>query len=292
MFVPIKIGDLVKPIAVEKYRGSEANRSVIAVMSTQANAAGIHFSPGMGYFYCFRGRCCQELGLAQLRYVIPIFEYTVLETNPKTHVPTKWGSPMVSKYLALGKDAYEADLLVKHELNGDITKSDLLVSCTDDTYQKLKFEVIGACQWRARKESIPEAQELAKEYRSLIGLSVARTLSEAQFDDFMAQPRDPKQGNQNQRKAPPVRQSLPPSRPAAAVPAPPAARSDEFALEAPAKTTVAAGEPPSGMGVDELLDTPAVSAPPTVSNLASATVPAADMDFVDLLDPSVPEAKA
>lgn len=286
MFVPISIGDLVKPIAVEKFRGSEGTREVVAVMSTKVNAAGIHFSPGMGYFYCFKGRCCQELGLAQLRYVIPLICYTVQETHPKTQVPTKWGSPMVAKYLALGKDAYESDLLVKHQLQGDITKFDLLVSCVDDQYQKLKFEVMGPCQWRTRKESIPEVQELAKEYRSLIGLSVARTLSEAQFDDFMSQPpRDPKPGSQNQRKSQPVRQSLPAARQVAAPPV------DEFALEESPKAVVAAGEHPKGMGVDELLDGPANSAAPTVSNVASAAVPASELDFADLLDPSVPEVK-
>lgn len=171
----VKFGDLLKPIAIERYRGSVKSPDIGSVISKNIQVSTMHFVEGMGYIYCFGGDCCRDEGLPQVRYVLPFLVYTI-----ENAVQLKYGTPVFLKYLSLGKEAYQL-LILKDAVSKDLTHKDMYVSCSDESYQKLSFEIIGGSKWRENSEILAEVKSLFSEYQSLIGGSLARTLTEESY---------------------------------------------------------------------------------------------------------------
>lgn len=92
---------------------------------------------GLGYFHCFDGSCCKDHGLADEQLAVPIAIYT---GNMQ-----QYGEPITFAYLPVKFNRYQ-DLINLEQCNGDILNYDILVNCTDATYQKLSFTAIHANQ--------------------------------------------------------------------------------------------------------------------------------------------------
>lgn len=173
--VPLKLGDTIKPIAVERYKASKNQKDVISILTPNIQAAHMHFTKGIGGYYCFEGACCHMEGLPTTRYIIPIVKYSMIDMAKFVY-----GLPVFVQYFSVAKDRYD-EILTKNRLNKDITSVDLLVSCTDEAYQKITLDVMGPCLWRQDPNIKKEVKDLYQEYNNLVGVSVARTIDESTF---------------------------------------------------------------------------------------------------------------
>lgn len=183
--IPVKLGQVVKPVGVERYKGVTNGKDVCCILSRDIAVSNQHYHPEMGYFYCWSGVCCEKLGRPQQRMVLPLLQYTV------TKWPMEYGAPFVIKYWLLGKDLYENDVKVKDELSGGkITGMDLTITCTDEKYQKVKVETMGPARWRTKPEWADAVKKQFTDYGSLVEMSVARNLTPEQFLQLLtAEPR-------------------------------------------------------------------------------------------------------
>lgn len=176
-FHQIELGDKLKSIAVERYKASEGHKDVIAVVSKKIAAVHMHYQEGVGFFYCFQGKCCEDLGLPSVRYILPVLVYTLRDIRTRDY-----GMPLSLKYMALGKDVYESQILSKLEISQDLNMKDLLVTCTDEGWQKITIDVIGPNSWRdPKKGMVDTVKMLYDEYKRLISLSVARSITESKY---------------------------------------------------------------------------------------------------------------
>lgn len=200
--VKIKLGEKVVPVKIERFRGSKGKTEVICLLSSDITAANTHYVDGIGHFHCFQGSCCQDNGLPNTRYILPIVRYTI--TNPQS---MEYGAPVMVEYLPLGKESYEADFLVKHAIKArsgrSVSEFDIMVSCTDEAYQKLKFEFLDDRQW----PKVPAVAEVVKacwrKYQSLIEMSIGRVLDETSYakaleraSQYAKTPRTPRESDE------------------------------------------------------------------------------------------------
>jgi len=177
MLEEVDLGTKVVPAAIQKYRGALGVRDVISVVSRKIQVAKAHYQDGVGYFHCFRGSCCENLGFAKIRYILPIVHYT--GDNKK------YGMPVYLKFLFLAKEAYEEEFLVMDELREDITKLDILVTCSDEQFQKLNFKEVGPAVWRNSNEIKQVLVNEQPSYKKLITMSVARILDEQTYQNII-----------------------------------------------------------------------------------------------------------
>jgi hypothetical protein len=130
------IGLTVSRVPVERAKFTKDSRALIHIVTSKVVAIKTHYREGLGNYLCFGGECCEYDGLARVKYLFPIDVY---DTNKK-------GKPVSAelqhRVLSVGADQYE-DIMTLQELNGDVTGLDILVSCKDEQYQKLSFQVAG-----------------------------------------------------------------------------------------------------------------------------------------------------
>lgn len=167
------IGLTVSRVPVERAKFTKDSRALINIVSSKVVAIKTHYREGLGNYLCFGGECCEYDGLARVKYLFPV---NVYDTNKK-------GKPvsteMQYRVLSIGADQYE-DIMTLQELNGDITQFDILVSCKDEQYQKLSFQLAGAarCQQNPQwKNSRLEANKFWKENYKHIVKSSARVIT-------------------------------------------------------------------------------------------------------------------
>lgn len=171
------IGLTVSRVPVERAKFTKDSRALIHVVTSKVVAIKTHYREGLGNYLCFGGECCEHDGLARVKYLFPIDVY---DTNKK-------GKPVSAelqhRVLSVGSDQYE-DIMTLQELNGDITAFDILVSCKDEQYQKLSFQLAGnarcvsAPQW---KESYKEACKFWGDNFKHIVKSSARVVTRTEF---------------------------------------------------------------------------------------------------------------
>lgn len=147
-----QLGDVVSPFAIDKLTMATGQKLLGGILSKKIRIVKIHFRKGMGYLHCFEGECCEVIGIPGVRYVFPFIVYpSDLEGGLLKPVNELVIDDLVLKSLVLGKEAYE-NIITKDKLQAnmgsDITKVDLLVSCTDSEYQKKQFDIAGNAIWR------------------------------------------------------------------------------------------------------------------------------------------------
>lgn len=202
MFQPLELGSALKPIAIERYKASEHHEDVIAVVSRKIAGVHMHYREGIGFFYCFGGKCCEDLSLPQVRYVLPVLVYSTQDVTTRSY-----GLPITMKYLILGRDAYESQILTKERINSNLHVQDLLVTCTDEGYQKLSFDIVGPAKWRDPKNGMTDlVKSLWAEYQRLIAMSVARKLTPEKYAELVEKSLEDK-GKKD--RVPPERQRIP-----------------------------------------------------------------------------------
>lgn len=168
------IGLELQRFPAEKIRFTTSARSLISIVSEQVVALKVHYNDDLGSIICFGGQCCEDMGLASVRYVFPVVEY---DTNKKG-VPIS--TEVKFKALIIGKDTYESIMAIK-ELQGSISKLDLLVVCTDENYQKISISAGGAARWRKKKEMAQEVVDFWREHMKDIILPVGRQMTAEEY---------------------------------------------------------------------------------------------------------------
>lgn len=148
-----KLGDRVSQFPLEKIVMSKGQKILGGIISKSIRIVKIHYGPGMGYFHCFEGPCCDAFGLPGVRYSFPWVQYNT-DLRGDLIVPEEEltvAEMDFTKMLVMGKDDYE-NVLTKQSLlekrGSDITKQDMLVSCTDAEYQKRDYDIAGDALWR------------------------------------------------------------------------------------------------------------------------------------------------
>ena len=130
----IKLGEKAKPVGVEKYKGSEKFKSVIALIGNNAFPVATHYLQNGGYIYA-TDYTMKELGIPKTKYVFPILNYTVRE------FPYDYGMPFILQYLMIPEKIYN-DFCEKQEMHGDLTKVDMTVTCLGEKYQDNSFDIL------------------------------------------------------------------------------------------------------------------------------------------------------
>lgn len=282
MFTPLALGEKLKSVAIERYKAVEGMVDVISVVSRAIASTNAHYAPGIGFFYCWRGACCEQLGLPQQRYILPIVQYTVESLKNR-----KYGVPVMMYYLPLSQAQYNTKILTIEDIQQDITTVDLAVTCSDAGYQKNDFQVVGAAMWRKDKVIAENLKELWKDYKSLIEMSCARTLDEQLFLKLLSANGAENVPDHNQRNPPPPKNNLTGRKQLSlgAKKAAPAAEEmgNDMGLDDPTPLweSKTPGEPPT---VDvEPATTPAPEKP-NPKNEVKPAEPAGDQDFSSLLE--------
>lgn len=168
-------GTKVSRFPIEKMRFTQSKKERISIILDKVVIVKTHFVEEVGSFICNASVCCEELGLPQVRYCYPVIHY--INTDKK-------GKPLDAtvevKLLSVGKDSYE-ELLTIVDNKGSLTKFDLIVTCTDEGYQKCSYTEAGPANWK-RKASIQEEvmQILKKDGKNLVQ-ALGRTVTDEQF---------------------------------------------------------------------------------------------------------------
>jgi hypothetical protein len=125
------------------------------------------------------GECCDVFGLPSVRYVFPLLQY---DTNDKGQVLSE---NVTCKIMSVGEGTYEqlCDInTILQEGGLDVTKTDLLVTCTDETYQKVTFTQANKSRFRDfPKEKVHKEIQKWKDNMSVSYRPVARMITPDEF---------------------------------------------------------------------------------------------------------------
>lgn len=147
------LGDKISPFAIEKLSMATNQKLMGGILSKKIRIVKLHYKQGMGYWHCFEGECCDVAGIPGVRYVFPLCLYPC-DLTGELLIPVEelTFEDLVVKMLVVGRDDYE-NILTKEFLQAkqgkDITKIDLLITCTDQEYQKKQFDAAGPATWRS-----------------------------------------------------------------------------------------------------------------------------------------------
>lgn len=159
----------VSRFPVERVKFSKGQRSLISILSDEVVVAKTHYDEDIGNFLCFGGACC-ESDLARVRYVYPIVKY---DTDSKGK-PV--GTEIKNMSLVVGQDTYQT-LLDITDLKGSLTQFDLLISCTDEQYQKISIQEAGPARYKKKPELVRQVSEFWSENAKHILKSTARAIT-------------------------------------------------------------------------------------------------------------------
>lgn len=145
--VGIEVGDIgmkVSRVPIEKYKASASKVDRIGFITQKVIPVKFHFIDGVGSVLCNGGKCCELQGTPTIRYLFPIVEY---QTDSEGNVT---GGKVALKMLSAGEDLYKTiQTIAKGSMaQGGIDKVDLLVTCTDEHYQKITLVQAGPALWR------------------------------------------------------------------------------------------------------------------------------------------------
>jgi hypothetical protein len=117
------------------------------------------------------------IGLPNARYLFPVVEYS---TNNDGEIA---GKKLFLRMLALGDDAYKTIVTINTgaKSQGGIDHVDLLVTCTDDKYQKMTFVPCGEAAWRTNENIAKKLIEQWQNDSKFAYLAVARKIDESAF---------------------------------------------------------------------------------------------------------------
>lgn len=177
------VGDMglqITRFPVERAKFTKDARSLISVITDKVVAVKCHYRQGLGSYLCFGGQCCEVDGLPRIKYVFPIVRY---DTNKKGVPVTK---DLTFEALAIGQEQYESMLAIS-ELNGNLSKLDLMVLCNDEQYQKLSFAAAGPTRWKKNSQMVASVKEFWGENMKDLIKGVAREISPQQLSKEVAQ---------------------------------------------------------------------------------------------------------
>lgn len=169
------IGTKVSKVPIDKYKASTAKVDRISFLTKKVMAVKFHYIQDVGSIVCSGGKCCEIGGTPQVRYLFPIAVY---QTDSEGQIS---GKKVELKILAAGDDLYKSIMTINNGTKqyGGIDHADLLVTCTDDKFQKISLTFAGPAVWRKYQ---PIAQFLSERWKkdgANAYMAVARKCDEA-----------------------------------------------------------------------------------------------------------------
>lgn len=170
----VDMGTKVSQYPIDKYRGAKGRRDRISLLSNKPLVTKSHYHDKIGSFYYLREAVEHGLGV-NVRYN---FVIVIWDTDNKGAITSldNWQLAVLST----GYEAYQ-NLCDKFELNGDLTKFQMLVTCLDDTYQKLSFELAGPAPYIENKDLFKEIKSSYKENLGYVPLVIAQKIDVKSF---------------------------------------------------------------------------------------------------------------
>lgn len=138
------IGLKVSRVPIEKYKASTQKIDLISFITSKVMAIKMHYIEGTGGILCFGKKCCEIKGMPSVRYLFPIIVY---QTDNEGNLV---GKKLDLKILSAGEDLYKSIITINKATAamGGIDNVDLLVTCTDDKYQKITLNQAGPAKWK------------------------------------------------------------------------------------------------------------------------------------------------
>lgn len=184
----VEIGKRVSRLPVERAKFSKEHQSLISIVSNNAIAVKIHYREGFGSYFCLGAgkKCCELDGLPKVRYVFPVVIYDV-DDDFKLR-----SGKLQYRALVLGQEQYDAIANIA-KLNGDLSKMDLAVQCSDEHYQKCTYTFAGKCRYKQGPKSLAQVVQFWSENGKNLLLPVAsqktlEQITEARADDSAGAP--------------------------------------------------------------------------------------------------------
>lgn len=172
----IEFGEIVPRNPVERYKATAGVVDRIAIVSKKLIQVKYHFVDGerKKIFFCFEGDCCADHGLPAIRYVFPMVQYDI---SKKGEVIS---DELTFKFLALSNDPYVS--LITLNRTAPLDQVDLVVNCTDTTFQKNSFTYAGKATWHAQKEKVVQ---MYQRLWPLVPSCVASPMNAENYEKFM-----------------------------------------------------------------------------------------------------------
>jgi hypothetical protein len=180
----IEVGDIgvkISKVPIERYKASVSKVDRISFLTKRVIPVKYHFIDGIGSVMCFHGKCCEIGGVPQIRYLFPIAVY---QTDADGNLS---GSKVELKILSAGEDLYKSIITINRGTAqyGGIDHGDMLVTCTDEKYQKISLTFAGAAIWRQYRDIAEFLQKRWIQDGANAYMAVARKLDETTFNKLL-----------------------------------------------------------------------------------------------------------
>lgn len=184
------IGLEVSRYPVDKIKFNTTSRSLINIVTPRVIAVKTHYMDGLGNIICNGKTCCDVEGAPRVKYVFPVVVY---DTDKKGRPVSK---SLDFKALAVGAETYES-IMTKHDLQGDITSVDLLVTCTDEGYQKIQLDVAGECRWKKNAGMVKQVSEFWADNMKDLLKAIARQVTDQEVKNVTGSDEGPQDADIN-----------------------------------------------------------------------------------------------
>lgn len=171
------IGTKISKVPIERYKASTAKVDRISFLTKKVIALKFHYIENVGSIICFGGKCCDIGGNPNIRYLFPVAVYS---TDSEGNIS---GKKVELKILAAGDELYKSIMTINKGTMqyGGIDHADLLVTCTDDKFQKISLTFAGPAVWRKYAPIAEFLSERWKKDGANAYMAVARKCDEASF---------------------------------------------------------------------------------------------------------------
>lgn len=173
-----EIGIKVSRFPVERLKFNVGKRYRVCPIMDEVIVVKTHYDEGgLGSFVCFDGACCEKFGLPTIRYLMPVVVY---DTNDAG----KFASTEIeNKVIALSKDAYESMMVIKEEF-GTVTNCDIIITCSDEKFQKIQCTPLGKCAYANSPKLVKEVSEFWEKNFEFLIHSIAKPMDSKKFKEL------------------------------------------------------------------------------------------------------------
>lgn len=182
-FVTVDMGKKVSAAVIEKFKGQKDEKKRVAILMPWFDIQGKegkvmavkrHYSKDLGSFICFGGECCQYEDRAAIRYLFPVIEYPIANSDVTKPLPEAYGKCKL-KLLVAGNELYSIISDLYTNSNNSFDGYDLSMTCTDQQYQSFTAMPISNTI-RSQYASFNECLEKWKQVRDQAYTVVARKM--------------------------------------------------------------------------------------------------------------------
>ncbi len=182
----VVLGQRISRVPIERYKGTTIKNDRIALITRDGIALKTHYIDNVGSIVCFTtkektGKCCTIAGMPGVRYLFPIVLYS---TDNEGNVVS---SKVELRMLSAGEDLYKSIIVADRASGGKLDKFDILVTCTDDKYQKLTLNAAGPAQWLKSEKIVNNIVSQWNNNKESAYMAVARLMDEATFMDAISE---------------------------------------------------------------------------------------------------------